>query len=238
MRLSEIIKDLTEWFPPDAHRERTIKGGGNWWFVPWQEIRNRLNQVCPEDWSVQYDEPKYLDQYCYVSCTLIICGVARNAIGNAEIQVLSSTGKDASRGTPIERAVADAFKNAAESFGIAAYLDEQSDLKTKANFAKYMQYHGNSKPFVQVQNEVRAERQNTATPRPAGRTGLVSDKQISRMMAIAKEAGKDMEQVKAVVMSFGFDRRQDITIDKYDAICEKLAEKSDPDSVTVPVEVA
>ncbi len=33
-----------------------------------------------------------------------------------------------SRGSPIERAIADAFKNAAEQFGVGAYLDKQEDL--------------------------------------------------------------------------------------------------------------
>jgi len=54
-----------------------------------------------------------------------IAGVSREAIGNAKIQQLSKSGNEMSRGTPIERAIADAFKNAAESFGVGAYLDDQ-----------------------------------------------------------------------------------------------------------------
>jgi len=56
---------------------------------------------------------------------ITIARISREAVGNAKITQLSKSGNDMSRGTPIERAIADAFKNAAESFGVAAYLDDQ-----------------------------------------------------------------------------------------------------------------
>jgi hypothetical protein len=151
--IPEILPKLQGRFPFECHRERDLPGGGSWWYVPWQFIRDRLNQVCPGQWSIAYNDPKYLDKYCHVTARLTICGWTQEAIGNAPIELISKTGKDMSRGNPIERAIADAFKNAAETFGICAYLDEQADPKTKAEFSKFMRANGNAKPAVQLANE-------------------------------------------------------------------------------------
>jgi hypothetical protein len=102
-----------------------LPGGKQWVFIPWQKIRSRLNQACP-DWQISYSEPSYLGDFCHVRCSITIAGVTRQALGNAKIAELSKSGNEMGRGTPIERAVADAFKNAAESFGVAAYLDDQN----------------------------------------------------------------------------------------------------------------
>lgn len=124
MLTPEIIAQLKKPFTPEQHKDRALKGGGTWLYIPWQVIRDRVSEVDP-NYSQEFGSPQYLDKFCYVSCTLTICGVSRQAIGNAEIELLSSTGKNMERGNCIERAIADAFKNAAESFGIAAYLDDQ-----------------------------------------------------------------------------------------------------------------
>ena len=124
MLTPEIIAQLKKPFTPDQHKDRALKGGGTWFFIPWQLIRDRVSEVDP-NYSQEFGSPQYLDKFCYVSCTLTICGVSRQAIGNAEIELISSNGKNMERGNCIERAIADAFKNAAESFGIAAYLDDQ-----------------------------------------------------------------------------------------------------------------
>lgn len=155
MELTEILPQLKAWFPPSAHKERDLKGGGQWWYVPWQIIRDRLDEVCPGEWAVSYGNPSYLGDYCHISCTLSICGVCREGVGSAEIQLLSSSGKNMARGNPIERATADAFKNAAEQFGLAAYLDEQTDNKKR--FVVYMQRAGNGKPAAEFQKELREE---------------------------------------------------------------------------------
>ncbi len=113
----EILKRLKEPFAPEDHQERVLPGSGKWFFISWQKIRERLDDVCP-DWEVDYSEPVYIDAYCTIRCTLTIAGIKRSAPGNGEIKN--------KRGTPIENATADAFKNAAEAFGVARYLDEQS----------------------------------------------------------------------------------------------------------------
>ncbi|NJO39347.1 MAG: hypothetical protein HC769_11800 [Cyanobacteria bacterium CRU_2_1] len=144
MNSHEIIPQLKAWFPPDAHKERDLPGSGKWFYIPWQLIRERFDEVCP-DWQVSYSTPVYLGDYCTITCTITIAGIAKQGVGNAEILLLSSSGKNMARGTPIERATADAFKNAAEAWGVARYLDEQSDPKTKADFIRYMQRSGDGR---------------------------------------------------------------------------------------------
>jgi hypothetical protein len=157
MKLSEISHQLKDWFPASDHKKRKVPGGKEWWYVPWQLIRQRLDRVCPDEWTVEYGQPYYLGDLCHISCRLTICGIAREGVGSAKLELISNEGNDMARGNPIERAVADAFKNAAEQFGIAGYLDEQTDDKTKKAFIKYMLQAGDARPAVQLQNKMRAE---------------------------------------------------------------------------------
>ena len=124
LNFQEILIELKKPFPPEDHKERELKGGKKWFFVPWQTIRSRLNEVCPE-WEVRWENPILLGEDCSVVCTLTIAGISRQAIGVATNIEYSSKGNVMSRGTGIERAVADGFKNAAENFGVCAYLDDQ-----------------------------------------------------------------------------------------------------------------
>jgi hypothetical protein len=151
----QTIEQLKQPFAAEDHRERELPGGGKWMFIPWQKIRDRLDQVCP-DWQVAYGLPTYLDKYCCIACTLTIEGVSRQAYGNAEIELLSRNGKDMSRGTPIERAIADAFKNAAEQFGIGAYLDNQEFV------VRYLNSQGDYRGYANSAR--RKEIRNTAAP--------------------------------------------------------------------------
>lgn len=166
--LTSVIRDLKTWFPPELHRERELKGGGKWFFVPWQAIRDRLDEVVPS-WECAYTSPMYLDKYCVVTCSITILGITRQAIGNAEIELLSNSGKDMSRGTSIERAIADAFKNAAEAWGIARYLDEQTDPNAKADFIRYMQKSGDGRAAAwHHQGDAPSKPQNNPQAKPFG----------------------------------------------------------------------
>lgn len=172
MRYSEIKSELTAWFPPECHKDRDLPGGGTWWYVPWQLIRDRLNEVCPDDWSVRYDKPEFIGNLCYVHCYLTICGIERVGVGSTPIEQISNSGKKMDRGNAIERAIADGFKNACESFGICAYLDEQSDKQTKANFARYMQQAGYGKPAAEYHRQegtLPASRPTAQPARPFGK---------------------------------------------------------------------
>lgn len=144
LSIEEIISALKAWFPPQDYKERELPGGGKWFFLPWQTIRERLDAVCPE-WQVAYSSPVFLGDYCTITCTITIQGIAKQGVGNAEIVLLSSSGRNMARGTPIERATADAFKNAAENWGVARHLDEQIDPGTKADFIRYMQQKGDGR---------------------------------------------------------------------------------------------
>lgn len=114
--LKEILVELKKPFPSADHKERKLPGGGKWFFIPWQRIRERLDEVYP-GWSASYSDPVLCEGVVVVRCRLTIGNVTREGVGNSET--------DKGYGTPVERATADAFKNAAEAFGVGAYLDDQ-----------------------------------------------------------------------------------------------------------------
>jgi len=113
----ELIDQLNQMLPESWHTIRDVPGGSKYVFLKWQKIRERLTQVYP-DWEAAYSDPVLIGgEICTVRCKLTIAAVTREAIGNANINV---KGK---RGNYVEVAIADAFKNAAEDFGLGAYLD-------------------------------------------------------------------------------------------------------------------
>lgn len=249
MTLNEILPRLRHKFPPDAHKERKLPGGKVWWFIPWQQIRERLDEVCPDMWEVSYSAPIFVDEYCSISCTISIAGISRQGIGSAKIQLLSNEGNDMARGNPIERATADAFKNAAEAWGIARYLDDQADDKTKREFIKYMHQGGNSKPALQYQDQQRAERGEAPKPkavdppsqpfgsRPARSTpepksirapigDTITEDQQRELYAIATKNGYTGYGFRQLVESAGFPSgSKDITKAKYAEILGKAQDK-------------
>lgn len=239
MELTEVLARLREPFSVSQHQERELPGGGRWLYVSWQSIRDRLNEVCP-DWRVEYGTPFYLDKYCLVNCKLTICGITREAWGNAEIELLSKTGKPMARGNGVERAIADAFKNAAESFGVAAYLDEQSADRREFTI-RYLHKHGDSRAFkaakengwiegnlptasekVQMREQEKAQRRAPAS--------VISDGQVKRLWAIAKKSKFTDEGLHRLIAKYNFASVKDITADKYGDICQ-FAE--DPGQATI-----
>lgn len=90
MNFQEIIAQLKEPFSPEAHKERELPGGGRWFYIPWQLIRDRLDEVCPT-WQVSWSSPEYVGDFCVIMCSLTIEGITRQAPGNAKILELSST---------------------------------------------------------------------------------------------------------------------------------------------------
>lgn len=206
-----------------------------WFFIPWQRIRDRLDEVCADEWEMSYGRPEYLDKFCVVSCKLTICGVTREALGNAEIELLSRSGKDMSRGTPIERAVADAFKNAAESFGIAAYLDEQS--KDKREFLiRYLHSKGDSRGVAAARkNEwipgnlpTAEQKQQRALDEAQQRYAqdYITEAQQKRLWAIARNDGRySNEGVKELLKTYSIESTSKIPKMWYGEICDKLKDK-------------
>lgn len=238
--IQNIIGQLKAWFAPEVHKERDLPGGGKWFYIPWQLIRERFDDVWPA-WEVSYSPATYLGDYCTITCTITISGISKQGVGNAQILMLSSSGKDMSRGTPIERATADAFKNAAEAWGVARYLDEQTDPKTKADFVRYMQHSGNGRAAaLHYQNEGNAPPKKPITvthgafgkkkPPQEPTPMLASLAQMKRFWAIAKNCGYTEQGAKALIESFGFASSTEVTIAVYDELCRKAA---DPDLMAI-----
>jgi hypothetical protein len=226
MELKEIISELKKPFPVEDHKERTLPGGGKWFFIPWQSIRDRLDEVYPA-WQCFYSEPAYLGEYCHIICTISIEGVSRSAPGNAPIEVLSGKGKDMSRGTPIERAIADAFKNSAEAWGIGRYLDNQEFvvryLKSKGDMRGEKRYIENkqieagarglpSKPITSILD--------TEPNKPTGKK--ITEAQAKRLWAIAKGKGLSNDDVKNVFVEYAIASTAEIPISQYDEIVSKI----------------
>lgn len=122
--LRQIIGLLKQPFSPSQHEIRELPGKGSWLFVSWQAVRERLDEVYPE-WTIDYSEIKIIETQAFCKCGITIAGIRKEAYGDVPVVVLSSSGKDVSRGSFGDRVVAEAFKNAAEQWGVARYLDDQ-----------------------------------------------------------------------------------------------------------------
>jgi hypothetical protein len=222
MEIREIIAQLKQPFPVEAHKERKLPGGGRWFFIPWQLIRDRLDEVYPE-WQVSWSQPEYLGENCIIICTITIAGISRSAPGNAPI---NATGW----GTPVERAIADAFKNSSESFGVARYLDNQdfvvSYLKNKGDMRGYK--------FAQENAEIEAGARGTQVKKPEkngllealsapSSVSIISENQRKRFWAIARgELKLEDGEIKSVLAEFGLDSSSAIPVKDYEKIVGKM----------------
>lgn len=215
MEFREILIELKKPFKPEQHKERSLPGGGRWFFITWQDIRERLDEVHPQ-WCCTWTEPIYIGDYCHISCTIIIAGISRQAPGNAPIQLLSSNGKDMSRGTPIERATADAFKNAAEAFGIARYLDDQ--VKTVNLLHK--QGDGRAYKFAKENKQIEVGARGV-TKQPTGEK-LITEPQVKRLWAIAKKLNLSDQEVGQIIVNYGFSSAEEITMKLYDKVIQEI----------------
>jgi len=132
---AELQRRLIEPFPPEDHLDRPLPGGNRWFYIKWQKIRSRLHQACP-DWEVAYSDPIIAGDMTVIRCRITIAGVTREGIGNS-----ASYPDKKAYGSPIELARADAFKEAAEMFGVAAYLDDQEYV------VKYLHKHNDGRAY-------------------------------------------------------------------------------------------
>jgi hypothetical protein len=124
----DTTQALKAYFPAEEHLERKLPGGGRLFYIPWQQIRERLDQACP-DWSCEYSDPMKLpDGETVIRCKITIEGCTREGVGVAPVADFNDSGKRKGIGSPVEVAIADAFKNAAEQFGVGAYIDNQKEL--------------------------------------------------------------------------------------------------------------
>ncbi|MFL9458900.1 hypothetical protein AB0758_48960 [Tolypothrix bouteillei VB521301_2] len=123
--LKRIQAELKKPFPAKVHEVRDLPGGGKKWvFLPWQLFRERLDEVCPE-WIIDYSEIQYLNNDAICRAGITILGVRKEAIACVPISVLSSSGKEMTRGTAADRLAAKILKNCGEVWGIGRYIDNQ-----------------------------------------------------------------------------------------------------------------
>jgi hypothetical protein len=235
MELADILPKLQDWFPVEDHKERQIKGGSRWYYIPHQAIRDRLNELCPGDWSTSYEGPHIIDGEPVYHCRLTICGVTRTGIGD-------KSNEPSPYGTAAQRAFRKAFTDAAEQFGIGAYLDEQTSEKTKRNFVKYMQSQGNGKAAANFLGNQRLERGEISAaktfdspsrpfgqslPNPASKnqvqsSTLITEAQRKRLYAIATNEGKYTDNgFRRLVENRGFTSSKEITRDAYEELCDR-----------------
>lgn len=79
-------------------------------------------------------------------CRLTICNVTREGIAdNKTFPEINKDGKEKIIGSPVVNASRHAFRDAAEQFGICAYLDEQQ--KAKEQFIQYMRRSGDGRAY-------------------------------------------------------------------------------------------
>lgn len=189
----DLIARLKEPFTVTEHKERKLPGGGRWFYIPWQTIRDRLEALFPLDWTATYSDPVVVGDYTVIRCQLTILlsqgGITREGVGNDKaFPELNQQGKSKTIGTPPERARADAFKGAAEEFGIGAYLDDQKFV------IRHMQTAGDSRAYkfakendwldhgLPAANEGRSSDSTSALGKPATPTnGTSSQPQLPEL---------------------------------------------------------
>ncbi|GEM_PF-2595107 len=121
----KIYPELIAPFPPEAHKERVIgrnrQGRTTYWvYLPWQAIRERLIQVVGVQNFIFETIGYWLDESGnpVIQVRLNILGVVKEALG-------FHTAHEKFGGNKSQVTLADAYKNAAEEFGIGAYIDDQ-----------------------------------------------------------------------------------------------------------------
>ncbi len=229
MDLKQIQTELKKVFSPEAHKIRDLPGGGQWVYLPWQVVRERLDAVYPA-WVIDFSEVQYLNNEAICRCAITIEGIRKEAIASVPIQILSKSGKDISYGSAPDRLHGEAVKNAAEAWGVGRYLDNQEftakylsdnlwklDTKLQGELRKMlMQYKGVWK--LQPQPQAQPQLPPTQT-QPAN---TISQKQIKRLWTIAKNQGLTEEQIRAIIRGNGFEHTSEITTSKYEAIINQL----------------
>jgi hypothetical protein len=164
----DLIEKLDQPFPPEDYKERPLPGGDRWFYVPWQKYRERLDAVCI--WQDSYSNFSYPGDRCVVICTIKIGGYKRQGVGSVPLVEYSTSGKECSRGTPEERAIADAFKHACEQWGLCRHIDNQRYL------AQYLRQYHDGRPVAYARKN-----QNQYTmPRPQKQSPGRGNGQISR----------------------------------------------------------
>lgn len=217
MEFSELYPDLIAPFAPEDHKDRKVPGGGKWFYLEHTTITDRLNQVCPGNWSDRYTlSHQAVDGDPIYFCELTICGVTRTGIGD-------KSNEDSNYGTPAQRSFRKAFTDAAERFGIGAYLDEQK--KEKREFTiRYMHGKGDGRAVKTAaengwtngslqkkeltdderQSKAKAETDTIRQKATTRSNGVAKNPNLKRLEDAAGQTGVRWEDAKAAIANAGF----------------------------------
>lgn len=230
--LKRIQSELRKPFPPESHGIRELPGRGYWAFVAHHDYRERLDEICPE-WESSYTPIEQITSEVICKCTITILGISKQAIGSVPLVAAEKNGKDVSRGSAADRLAAEAFKNACEAWGVGRYLDDQGtvahylnsnavklDYETRNKLKSLGDYLRGKGELPPVNSNVVMPRLDAPQPSPQPEN-LISEKQVSRLWAIAKPLPQEVTRniVKNVA---GVDSNKEIPRTKYDAVVRAI----------------
>lgn len=236
MQLADIMTQLAAWFPPEAHKERKLRGGGKWFYLPHQTIRDRLNEICPNDWSDEFKGPFLSGNETIMICRLTICGVTREGVADNKVfPELNDEGKEKIIGSPVVNAARHAFRDAAEQFGVGAYLDDQKTSRDR--FVRYMQKKGDGRAYKAAYDNGWVEGSTKPSLRqpekPANLLQVMSApedaislEQQRELWAIARASGYTDDGVRAVFAIWGYASTAQVKNQHFEAIVGKLKDKN------------
>lgn len=233
MLTPDILKSLKAPFPPDDHKERSLPGGGRWFFIPWQKIKERLDEACPE-WGCSFSDPVIAGELVVIRCRITIAGVTREGVGNADSAGDRTSSGGYKFGSPIEKATADAIKNAAEMFGVGAYLDDQKFvvkyLHSKGDGRGVKFYQENDYKAHGAMGNLKAPVPGTPpSPSPVARAGAgtrkINSEQAKTFCTLATESGYCKEGAIALLSAYGLSSSSDIPESLYQEICRQASDR-------------
>lgn len=223
MNLEEIKDQLSAWFPPEAHKERKLPGGGKWFYVPHQIIIARLNEICYGYWQDDYKQPIISGDYLTVYCQLTICGVTRTGVADSKTYPeINDEGKEKIIGSPVVNTTRHAFRDAAERFGVGAYLDSQKG-KGRDAFVQYMSGKGDKRAAQFAQENEWVEAGAMGRPiKPAAKVNVITFAQTNRLHAIAAKYGWTEAAKIKLLSQYGYQYAKEVDPAKYEEILRAL----------------
>lgn len=215
--LRAIQRQLKEFFLPAKHKVREIPGSPKKWiYLPWQSIRERLDEIAP-DWMSDFSEIQYIGNDAICRGAITILGVRKEAIASVPISVQSKAGNEMTRGSAADRLYAEAMKNASESWGVGAYLDDQVAV------IRYL-WDNRHSLSDEMEGEIRKlsgqyKKELAASPQ----IRKISQEQAARLWAIARSELKLSDSdVRAVFAGFNIESTAEIPAGIYDKVIQGL----------------
>ncbi|NDJ21007.1 hypothetical protein GS682_04975 [Nostoc sp. B(2019)] len=217
--LRRIQAELKKPFPANLHEVRELPGSNKKWvFLRWQTIRKRLDEIAP-DWMSDYSEIQYIGNDAICRCGITILGIRKEAIASVPISLQSKAGNEMTRGSAADRLAAEGLKNAAETWGVGRYLDDQEYT------IKYL-WENKHKLSDQMNGELRRLCEQYKVQMKTIQLSAVqaiTQEQAKRLWAIARNECKLSEsEVKTIFTEFKVESTTDILVSQYDKVIERI----------------